>query len=574
MTSAHANIAGSLVFGRYRLDNAQGVLFCDGSPVALVPKAISLLNHLLANAGRVVRKEELIAAVWPNSVVEEGNLAKLVFLLRKELGEATIETVPRRGYRVAVPVLAASDPETEIAAVMPLVSQQPGEVPEELCEGIAEEIIAAASALSNVRVVARSSSYRLAGEDVREVGARLSATLVVEGRIRKLPTGYRVSLQIVDARTGLERWTGIFNGPADNPAALQREISHAVVKWLGGSHGDRCVERAGSANSEAHYLYLQGRYHWNRRPGPAVFEARRCFDKAIQLDPNFAAAWSGVADVDATLGSWESGVLEPREAQRRARDSCLRALELAPGLSEAQTTLAYTALHFDWDIPGADRKFRRALKLNPNSAATHHWHSHCLVAAGKFEAALRASETALALDPMNVLMSVHLAWHHFMTRQPDGAVQQAERTIRMEPDYHWGHYFLGWGSEAQGETNRAVSAMRRAVACSGRDPVMIAGLARAEAAAGSRRAALQLLSELERDRNGRELFAYEEALIWLALQEKSRAMGALVRAVRERSGWIAYLDIDPRLDPLRADSCFQTLRNNRLQTVRAIQTVP
>ena len=310
---------------------------------------------------------------------------------------------------------------------------------------------------------------------------------------------------------------------------------------------------------EAYELYLQGRYHWNRRPGPSVWEGLRCFEKAVEREPRFAAAWAGIADVYATLGSWESGVLPPEESLAKATSCALRALELDPDLADAHSTLAYTALHHQLAPERAEQGFRHALELNPSYAAAHHWYSHCLVAVGRFAESLAESRVAVALDPMNLVLNVHLSWHHHMAREPERALEQAERALKLDARFHGGHYFVGWAAEGVGDQARAVEAMREAMRCSGDDSVMLAGLARALASAGDRREALAAAAELEKRRQGRAMFAYELALVHLALGDRDRALELLERARLDRSGWLAYLGVDPRLDPVRTNPRFAAI---------------
>jgi tetratricopeptide (TPR) repeat protein len=188
-----------------------------------------------------------------------------------------------------------------------------------------------------------------------------------------------------------------------------------------------------------------------------------------------------------------------------------------------------------------------------------HWLSHSLLAAGHVEESLLASQRALALDPFNPLIRLHLAWHHFMAREPQQVIEQAQQVLHADPAYAWAHCFLAWGEEAVGETRKAVDAARRAVEHSNADPVMLVNLARALASDGERADALKVVGELgRRDGNG-SLFAYEIALVHLALGEKEIALDRLEAAVRQRSGWIAYRNVDPRLDPLRREPRFGSL---------------
>ena len=215
----------------------------------------------------------------------------------------------------------------------------------------------------------------------------LGADLLVEGSFRREGGGLRVSARLVDAQTGYQVWSGVFERPAADLFALQEEIARAIAQAL---HMEQPADAAKRGVSARGYeLYLQGRFHWNRRPGPPVWQGLRCFEQALESEPGYAAAWAGIADVYATLGSWESGVLPPEEAREKTRACTQRALEIDPDLAEAHTTLAYSALHHDCDLPGAERAFRRALQLSPSYATAHHWYSHYLVAAGRFAEALR-----------------------------------------------------------------------------------------------------------------------------------------------------------------------------------------
>jgi TolB-like protein len=548
--------------GDFRLDTGQGVLLRDGVRVPLVPKAIELLAALVAAGGRVVGKDELLSTVWPDVTVEEGNLAKLVFLLRRELGEAAIETIPRRGYRFAGQARAPTEPRgaTPTLAVLPFSDLSPAGDQQHLCEGISEEIMAALGAIPGLAVVARASVFRLArqGLDARELGRRLGAVALVDGSVRKSGERLRVAVQLVDAAAGVQRWSETFDRQLGDAFALQHDIAAAVARnLLAVVPADAAPRRA--PDFAAWELYLQGRYLWNRRPGDVVWKALECFEKAAALDPGFAAAWAGMADVYSTLGSWESGVLPHAEAQEKARAFAERALAIDPTLAEAHTTLAYTSLHYGWDLAGADAGFRHALSVSPRYASAHHWQSHALAAAGRFDESLRASERALACDPQNLLLHVHLAWHWHMARDAARTLEAGERVVAMDPRFHWGHYFVGWGAEMRGEVDRAVDAFTLAARCADDNPVMLGGLGRARALAGDDAAAGRALIDLESRGGAHHLYAYEIALIHLARGRREETLDWLEHALAARSGWMIYAPVDPRLDPLRSSPRFAKL---------------
>jgi tetratricopeptide (TPR) repeat protein len=221
--------------------------------------------------------------------------------------------------------------------------------------------------------------------------------------------------------------------------------------------------------------------------------------------------------------------------------------------------VGYTRLHFEWNAEGACREFEQAIALNPAWVDAHHWQSHALCAAGRFQGSLEACRRIVELDPLNPLMHAHVAWHHYMAQDFAAALAQAERVVAMEPSFHWGHFFAGWALERLGRGAEAIAALRRSVRCSSSSPVMLAGLGHAVAVLQDRREALQIAKELERLRADKGLFAYELGVIRVALGDDDHAFKWFTRAVHERSGWIAYFRVDPRLDALHTDPRFDSL---------------
>ena len=283
------------------------------------------------------------------------------------------------------------------------------------------------------------------------------------------------------------------------------------------------------------------------------------FERAIAIDPSFAPAHAALSGVYGTLGAWEYGVLPPAEALAKAKAAATRALELDPQLAAGHTAVGYTRLHFDWNADGACREFDQAIALNPAWVDAHHWHSHALCAAARFPESLAACRRIVELDPLNPLMHAHVAWHHYMARDFADALTQAERVVRVEPSFHWGHFFAGWALERLGRGAEAIAALREAVRCSSNSPVMLAGLGHALAVLQDRREALRVAEDLERLRGDKGLFAYELGVISAALGDHDHAFRWFTHAVHERSGWIAYLRVDPRLDALHTDSRFDSL---------------
>jgi TolB-like protein len=569
-------------FGPFVLDVADRSLKRDGVSVPLTPKVFDLLVVLVSSAGRLADKDTLLKSVWPDVAVEEGNLTKGIFSLRQVLeqdGTRYIETVPKRGYRFAAVVSqapvgsstaanahAVPSAEREPAAaensvaVLPFADMSAARDQAFFCEGMSEEIINALGRVPGLRVASYTSSQRFKGEaiDAKVIARDLGVGWLLEGSVRKSGETVRIAVQLVRAIDGFAAWSGRFDRRLDDIFTVQDDIAGMIADTL----TERVLKRAGplvtskTANHEAYSLYLEGRFLWNKRPGDVVWQALERFQRAIELDPTFAPAHAALASVYGTLGAWESGLLPPAEALAKAKAAAKRALELDPQLAAGHTAVGYTRLHFDWNAAGALQEFDQAIALNPAWVDAHHWHSHALCAAARFEESLGACRRIVDLDPLNPLMHAHVAWHHYIAREYAEALAQSERVERLEPGFHWGHFFAGWALERLGRGADAIDRLKEAVRCSSNSPVMLAGLGHALATAQDGRAARRVVSDLERSRGKRGLFAYELGVICAALGEVDRAFAWFDSAVTERSGWIAYVQVDPRLDALHADPRF------------------
>jgi TolB-like protein/Flp pilus assembly protein TadD len=571
---------GALRFGPFVLDVPDRSLKRDGVPVPLTPKLFDLLIALVRNPGRLVEKDALLHSVWPDVAVEEGNLTKGIFSLRQVLeqdGTRYIETVPKRGYRFAALVtedapvspVAATAEATDVTrrvhavaensvAVLPFADMSAARDQAFFCEGMSEEIINALGRVPELRVASYTSSQRFKGEatDAKVIAQELGVAWLLEGSVRKSGETVRIAVQLVRASDGFSAWSGRFDRRLDDIFSVQDDIAGMIADTL----TERVVKRAGllvtskTSNNEAYSLYLEGRFLWNKRPGDVVWQALERFQRAVEMDPTFAPAHAALASVYGTLGAWESGLLPPAEALAKAKAAADRALELDPQLAAGHTAVGYTRLHFDWNPAGALQEFDQAIALNPAWVDAHHWHSHALCAAARFGESLSACRHIVELDPLNPLMHAHVAWHHYMAREYAEALAQSERVVRMEPGFHWGHFFAGWALERLGRGGEAIERLKEAVRCSSNSPVMLAGLGHALAAVQERRAARQVAADLARLRGDKGLFAYEIGVIDGTLGELDSAFEWFDRAVKERSGWMAYFRVDPRLDALRADS--------------------
>lgn len=449
---------------------------------------------------------------------------------------------------------------TPSIAVLPFLNISTDAENDYFCEGLAEEVI---NALTNIKaffVVARASAFSFKGKDidVREVGRRLNVDTVLEGSVQKVGDRVRVTAQLIDACNGYHFWSERFDRQMADIFAIQDEITLAIVKQLKVellTKEQSAVLARKQESLEAYNLYLKGRFYWAKRP-QGIAKAIEYFEQAIEKEPTYARARAGLADCYVTWGSWENGTLPPIEAMAKARQAVNKALELDNRLAEAHTTMAYRTTHHDWDWSTAEAQFKYALELNPNYAVCHHWYSHFLTALGRTQESLSASRRCLELDPLDLVINIHLAWHYQFARQYEEAIEQCWKTSELHPNSFWPAYFFGLAYEQQGQVDRAVEEFRNAVTMSGEVTFAAAALGHLYGTAGRMAAAKSIYDELSARAKRAYVPAYDIALVCAGLGWKDQALESLSRAYQERSGWMTYLKVDPRLDPLRSDSRF------------------
>jgi TolB-like protein/Tfp pilus assembly protein PilF/predicted Ser/Thr protein kinase len=299
-------------------------------------------------------------------------------------------------------------------AVLPFTNLSADPEQEYFCDGMAEEIINALTHLEGLRVVARTSAFAFKGKpgDIREIGRQLDVESVLEGSVRKAGARVRITAQLVSVADGYHIWSEKFDREMQDIFGIQDEISLAIVdrlkvRLLGKERGE--LTRRHTEDLAAYHLYLKGRYFWNRRTESALEKALGYFKQAIEKDPEYAAAYVGLADTYNILYSYGHGQVPLREAYENATKAVLRALDLDQSLAAAHTSLAEIKRVFESDFDGAEREFKQAIELNPGYATAHHWYSMMLVDAGRFAEALEEGERALELDPLSTIIKLHVA---------------------------------------------------------------------------------------------------------------------------------------------------------------------
>jgi TolB-like protein/Flp pilus assembly protein TadD len=430
-------------------------------------------------------------------------------------------------------------------------------------EGMSDEVMSALGKVGTLRVAPRSSSYAVGSfaVDPRTIRERLGVDVVLEGTVRRARDRLRVAVRLTNAVDGSLIWAQTFDREHDDLFTVQDEITQTVLAELRVARrplsSGQVVHRP-TTDLDAYNSYLKGRYYWNKRPRETM-KGLAFFERAIARDPLFALAHAGLADCYATLGSWEGAALQPREAFPRAQLAATRALEIDPTLGEAHATLAFVATHHRWRWGEADEAFERAFTLNSSYPHTYHWYAHHLMIVGQFDEALAAIVRSRELDPLDVIINGHFAWHFWLTRQYEESIEAAHRTLEIDPHDHWAPYYLGLVYGQQGMFDEAISEHRKAVPRSGGSGVMLAALGCTYAAAGKCAEAREILRRLEELSRHKHVSAYEIGVIHLALGDTERAFLWLGRALEERSAWLPYLRVDPRLDAVRQDSRYLEL---------------
>lgn len=444
-------------------------------------------------------------------------------------------------------------------AVLPLANVGGETAADYLCEGVAESIINSLSQLPRLRVVPRSTAfrYRERALDPLAVGRELGVRAVLAGRLQQVGDQLVINAELVDVLQESQVWGAQYRRQLTDIFALQeefaREISAQLRPRLSGDARSRISRRA-TENTEAYRFYLKGRYYvTSKRTVDWIKKGIEHFQRAIDLDPNYALAYTGLAEAYAFLGS-STGERSPAECYPKAKAAALRALALDDALAEAHTALGFFQLLYDWDFAAAERSFRRAIELQPDNANAHDGLSFYLKATGQHEEAIRACKTARRLDPLSPFAEVSLGWAYYFARRYDRAIEQGRRALEIDPQLSFAYWHTGLARLQQGEQAEGVAALERACELSGGGLPFKAHLGYAYGRTGRHDEARVLLKELTALARKRYVAAYYLAIIYLGLGETDETFAWLARACDERSSFPVFLNVEPMFDPLRTDA--------------------
>jgi len=429
-------------------------------------------------------------------------------------------------------------------------------------DGMTDELITDLAQISALRVISRTSAmvYKGARKPLPEIARELKVDAVVEGTVLRSGDQVRITAQLIQAADDKHLWAESYEGNVRDTLALQNKVAAAIAEQIRiklNPQEQAALKNARVVNPEAYESYLKGRYFWNKRTANGLKVALAYFNQAIEEDPKYAQAYSGLADTYALLGDWQYAVLTPKEALPKAKAAAMKALKLDDSLSEAHTSLAFCLEGFDWDFESAGKEFQRAIELNPGYATAHHWYSWHLSLLGRNSEAIAQMRKAENLDPLSLIINADLAELLLIAHLPDESIQQSHKTIEMDANFALAHNQMGQGYLEKHMFGEAIAEIKKAIQLSGGSPTFTANLARAYAASGQKAAAIDLLNDLKKRSASGDPHSSEIAMIYAALGNNDQAMTWLEKSYEERFNPGVLLR--PGFDPLRSDPRFRDL---------------
>jgi serine/threonine-protein kinase len=447
-------------------------------------------------------------------------------------------------------------------AVLPFTDMSPAKDQESFCDGITDELIYALSQLPRLRVAARTSTFQFKGQapDARQIGKVLNVATVLDGTVRKDGDRLKVTVELIGTVDGYLLWSQSFDRSLVDVFAVQDEIARAVVMMLTGDAARRIVSSIApnSRDLEAYCLYLEGRYHWNKRTEGELERSLGCFEQAIQRDPAYAHAYVGLADAYLTLGTY--GAMPSREVTVHARCALKRAFEIETSLAEAYACRGCLSSVYDWSWSKADRDFRRAIELNPSYSTAHHWYAiNYLVLLARFEEAREELQRALDLDPLALSIRTSLGMNCYFARNYEAAIRELTKTIEFDGTFGLARLFLGATHTELGGYDQARQQLEAALQLSGRRPEILGALGYLHGRAGDAVGARRILIELTRLARERYVSPVRRAQVHVGLGQRNEALTELEKAYGERAADLAWLGVRPTFASLHAEPRFKSL---------------
>jgi TolB-like protein/DNA-binding winged helix-turn-helix (wHTH) protein/Tfp pilus assembly protein PilF len=570
--------------------------------VRVEPKVMQVLLILCEHSGQVVSKEQIFHRVWPDTFVSDEVLTRSVSELRKVFEDSPqepkyIQTIPKGGYRLVAPVLSeprkgvdtgrwkklatitaiillvaaatvytlrprerfASKAAITSLAVLPLANLSGDASQDYFADGMTDELTTRLSNISALRVISRTSvlHYKNTQKTIPEIARELNVDAVLEGSVLRSGDKVRISAQLIQARADRHLWAESYERDVRDVLSLQSDVARAVTKEIKiqvTSQEEKKLAAVKTVNPEAYDSYMKGNFYWEKFTEEGMKKAVDYFDDAIQKQPDYAAAYAGLANTYHELAFY----VAPREVMPKGKQAATRALELDGTDAEAHAALGWIKWHYDWDWPGADQEYIRALELNPRSTMAHGQYALFLNAMGRFEESLREHELSVATDPLSLGGKTNLGDLYYGSRRYDEAVKQYRQVLELDANFALAQAGLGTAYLQQDKLQEAIVHLQRATQLD-TDPLYEAILGYAYAVAGEEPQARRVITQLAERAQKSYVSPAAVALVYLGMGKRSQACDWLERGYQARDSNLAQIRIAPLWDKLRPEPCFKSL---------------
>jgi TolB-like protein/Flp pilus assembly protein TadD len=545
------------------------IVIIFGFPVALIlswafeitPEGIKLESEIEQSKSITRRTGRKIVAVTIALAVVAASL--FVYQMVRSKSAITPRPVTQPEARPGFQSEAATVAPYKSIAVLPFDNLSGDPQNAYFSEGVQDEILTRLAKIAELKVISRTSTQRFksAPEDLRQIAQQLGVANILEGSVQKANDQVRVNVQLISALTDAHLWADTYDRKLTDIFAVETEIAKTVADVLKakltGSEQHVIAARP-TENSEAHQLYLKGRFFWNKRTGDDLKKSIDYFEEAIAADPSYALAYAGVADGYVFLPGYNAGA--PRDCYPRAMAAAKKALELDDTLAEAHTTLALAIWYYEFDFAQANREFQRAIELNPNYAIAHQQYgNNTLSALGRFDDAIGEGKRAVELDPLSLIINADLGTDYYFARRYDESIAQLRKTVELDPGFYYVRLNLGEALAAKGAFDEAIAEYQKAHALND-DPFILGLLGHAYASSGNKTEALKILDQLKELSKQHYVSAYSFAVLYVGLGDKEEALRWLEQSYQDRAGNdIGWIRVDSLLNSLHDDPRFEAI---------------
>jgi serine/threonine protein kinase/Tfp pilus assembly protein PilF len=453
-------------------------------------------------------------------------------------------------------------------AVLPFENLSDSKEDEYFSDGITDDIIAQLSKIADLKVISRTSimQYKGTNKNVREIGEELDVATVLEGSVRRIGNQIRIVAQLIDAKNEGHLWAETYDKEMTQVFAIQSDVAQRIAIELKAKLSPlekERIEKKQTENTEAYQLYLKGRFYWNKRRLDDMMIALNYFKQAIEIDPDYALAYAGLASAYVLIPQYGSS---QEDWYTNAQNAAMKALRIDSTLAEAHTVLGEIAQdhHYDWE--GAEKHFRLAIELDPGYPTAHQWYSCTLYFLNRFDEALSEANRALELDPLSIVINMNLGDVYYAMRQYDKSMEQYKNTLALDHSFPWAHSGMANIYEVQGRFEEAISEYNKAKSLGDSVPYTIAPFGWIYAKLGRKADALRVLNEFLQLVQHRVPISYGIALTYYELGEKDKAFEWFEKSYEDRENWLVVLGYDPLWDDLRTDPrCIALLKKMGLR---------